>query len=114
MLQVCSDTKEVLKFLYPHGPSNSFKYPDPQNIHTIPMDDILTLVDPRTKSGCVNSDKKRNNFAIKQHHTVTTVTNLYYRHAFVTICLYMHTFNLQLNQGVLCVYKPKSAEWASR
>ena len=26
----------------------------------------------------------------------------------------MHTFNLQLNQRVLCVCKPKSAEWATR
>ena len=43
----------VLEVCSPHGPSNSFKYPEPQNIHTIPMDDILTLVDPMTKSGCV-------------------------------------------------------------
>ena len=39
VLEVCSDTKEVkLTFLHPHGPSNSFKYPEPQNIHTMPMD----------------------------------------------------------------------------
>jgi hypothetical protein len=56
VLGVCNDTKEVkLTFLHPHGPSNSFKYPDPHNIHTIPMDDILTLVDPRTRSGRVYS-----------------------------------------------------------
>ena len=55
VLEVCSDTKEVkLTFLYPH----SFKHPEPQNIHTIPMDDILTLIDPRTRSGCVYSGKK--------------------------------------------------------
>ena len=72
MLEVCSDTKEVkLTFLYPHGPSNSFKYPEPQNIHTTPMDDILTLVDPSTRSGCVYSDKKEMTFATKQHHTVS-------------------------------------------
>ena len=72
MLEVCSDTKEVkLTFLYPHGPSNLFKYPEPQNIHTTPMDDILTLVDPRTRSGCVYSDKKEMTFATKQHHTVS-------------------------------------------
>ena len=89
MLQVCSDTEEVkLTFLYSHGPSNSFKYPDPQNIHTISMDDILTLVDPRTRSGCVNSDKKEMTFATKQHHTVTTVTNLYYRQS-VYICIHL-------------------------
>ena len=54
VLEVCSDITELnLTFLHPHGPSNSFKYPEPQNIHTIPMDDILTLVDPRTRSGRV-------------------------------------------------------------
>ena len=60
VLVVCSDTKEVkLTFLHLHGPSNSFKYPEPRNIHTIPMDDILTLVDPRTKSGRVYSLTKK-------------------------------------------------------
>ena len=52
VLEVCSDNKEVkLTFLHPHGPSISFKYPEPQNILNIPTDDILTLVDPRTRSG---------------------------------------------------------------
>ena len=56
MLEVCSDTKEVkLTFLHPHIPSNLFKYPETQNIHIIPMDDIITLVDPRTRSGHVYS-----------------------------------------------------------
>ena len=60
VLEVCSDTKEVkLTFLYPHGPANSFKYPEPHIIHTIPMDDILTLVDPRTRSGRVYSLTKK-------------------------------------------------------
>ena len=50
-LEVCSDPKEMKRtFLHPHGPSNWFKYPEPQNINTIPMDDILTHVDRRTKS----------------------------------------------------------------
>ena len=72
VLEVFSDTKELkLTFLHPHSPSNSFKYPEPQNIHTIPMDDILTLVDPRTRSGCVYSDKKEMTYASKQHHTVS-------------------------------------------
>ena len=54
VLEVCSDNKEVkLTFLHPHGPSNSFKYPEPQNILNIPTGDILTLVDPRTRSGRV-------------------------------------------------------------
>lgn len=39
-------------FLHPHGPSNSFKYSEPHTIHTIvPVDDILTHVDPCV---CVN------------------------------------------------------------
>ena len=74
VLEVCSDTKEVkLTFLHPHGPSNSFKYPEPQNIHTIPLDDILTLIDPRTRSGRVYSLTKKYvmTFATKQLHTVS-------------------------------------------
>ena len=72
MHEVCSDTKEVkLIFLYPHIPSNSFKYPELQNIHTIPMNNILTLIDPRTINDCVYSDKKEMTFATKQHHTVS-------------------------------------------
>ena len=46
MLGVYSDTKKVkLRFLHPHGPLNSFKYPKPQlqNINTVLMKDILTL-----------------------------------------------------------------------
>ena len=80
VLEVCSDNKEVkLTFLHPHGPSNSFKYPEPQNIHTIPMDDILTLVDPRTRSGRVYSLTKRNYFCYQTaSHCFTTVINLYY------------------------------------
>ena len=72
MLEVCSDTKEVnLTFLHPHSPSNSFKYPEPHNIHTIPMDDILTLVDPRTRSGRVYSLTIMVTFAIERLCTVS-------------------------------------------
>ena len=50
VLGVCSDTNQVkLTFMHPHGPSNSFKYPDPHDINTIPKESILTLVDPRTR-----------------------------------------------------------------
>ena len=63
----CSDTKEVkLTFLHPHGPANSFKYPTPHNIRTIPMDNILTLVDPRTRSGRVYSLTKKEMTAAKE------------------------------------------------
>ena len=72
VLEVCSEKKEVkLTFLHPRGPSNSFKYPEPQNIHDILLDDILTLVDPRTRSGRVYSlTKKEMTFATKQLRTV--------------------------------------------
>ena len=52
-------------------PSNSFKYPEPQNIHNILIDDVLTLVDPRTRSGRVYSlTKKEMIFATEQLRTV--------------------------------------------
>ena len=67
VLKVCSDTKEVkLTFLHPHGPANSFKYPTPHNIRTIPMDNILTLVDPRTRSSRVYSLTKKEMTAAKE------------------------------------------------
>ena len=74
VLKVCCDTNKVqLTFLHPHGPSNSFKYPEPQNIHTIPMDHILTLVDPRTRSGRVYSlTKKEMTLATKLLHTISS------------------------------------------
>ena len=73
VLELFSDTKEVkLTFLHPHGPSNLFKYPEPQNIHTIPMDEVLTLVDPRTRSGRVYSlTKKEMTFTTKQLSAVS-------------------------------------------
>ena len=73
VLEVCSDTKDVkLTFLHPHRPSNSFKYPDPHNINTIPMDDILTLVDPRTRSGRVYTlTRKEVTLATERLHTVS-------------------------------------------
>ena len=73
VLGVHSDTNEVkLTFLHPHGLSHSFKYPDLHNIHTIPMDGILTLVDPRTRSGRVYSlTKKEMSCASERLHTVS-------------------------------------------
>ena len=90
VLEVCSNNKEVkLTFLHPHGPSNSFKYPEPQNIHTIPMDDILTLVDPRTRSGRVYSLTKKkllllpNSFALFHH------SNKFVLHANWFMCTFL-------------------------
>ena len=80
VLEVCSDTKEMkLTFLHPHGPPNWFKYPEPQNYRTIPMDGILTLVDPMTRSGRVYSMIDRNDLCYQTaSHCSTTVINLYY------------------------------------
>ena len=66
---MCSETKEVRPtFLHLHGPANSFKYPTPHNIRTLPMDNIntLTLVDPRTRSGRVYSLTKKEMTAAKE------------------------------------------------
>ena len=52
VFEVCGGTMEVkLIFLHSQGPSNSFMCSEPHNIHTIPKDDVLSLVDPT--SGCV-------------------------------------------------------------
>ena len=76
VLGVCSDTNQVkLTFMYPHGPSNSFKFPHPHDINTIPMESILTLVDPRTtRSGHVYSlTKKEMSSATERLKTVIAV-----------------------------------------
>lgn len=48
-----ADSCVRLTFLNPHGPSNMFKYPVTEDVRTIPIDNILTLVDLRTRSGRV-------------------------------------------------------------
>ena len=48
------DSQVKLPFLHPHGPSSSYKYPGTQDIRTVLMDNILTLVGPRTKTGVSN------------------------------------------------------------
>ena len=60
VLGVCSDTNQVkLTFMHPHGPSNSL-YTQTLTINTIPMESILTLVDPRTtRSGRAYSLTKK-------------------------------------------------------
>ena len=54
-----ADNLVKLTFLHPHGPSSLFKYPEPLDIRTVPMDNILTLVDPRTRTGRVYSLSKK-------------------------------------------------------
>ncbi len=63
VLGVCNDIS---------ASSRSVKYPEPHNIHTIPMDGILTLVDPRTRSGRVYSlTKKEMSCATERFYTMS-------------------------------------------
>ena len=48
-----------LTFLHPHGPSSSYKYPVTQDIRSLPIDSILTSVDPRTRTGRVYTLSKK-------------------------------------------------------
>ena len=53
-LQVEKDDPLVtVSFLHPHGPCSSFRYPAAPEVHTLIMRDILTSVDPRSRSGRV-------------------------------------------------------------
>ena len=47
------DSQVKLTFLHQHGPYSSYKYPGTQDIRTLPIKNILTLVDPRIRSGRV-------------------------------------------------------------
>ena len=52
VLDVSQETNSVrLTLLEPHGPATSFKYPRKEDIRTLPIDNILTVVDPRTRTG---------------------------------------------------------------
>ena len=48
-----TDNLVKLTFFHPHGPSSSFRYPETHDIRTVPIDNILTVVDPRTRTGRV-------------------------------------------------------------
>ena len=51
VLQITQEESQVkLTFLHLHWPSSSFKYPETQDILIVPIDDILTLVDPRGRT----------------------------------------------------------------
>ena len=63
---MCSDTKEVkLTFLHPHGPATPSST-RPLTIFAPYLWIILTLVDPRTRSGRVNSLTKQEMTAAKE------------------------------------------------
>ena len=60
VLEIIQEDSQVkLTFLHPHGPSSSYKYPVTQDIRTVPMDNILALVDPRTRTGHVYTLSKK-------------------------------------------------------
>ena len=60
VLEIIQEDSQVkLTFLHPHGSSSSYKYPGTQDIRTVPMDNILTLVDPRTRTGRVYTLSKK-------------------------------------------------------
>ena len=61
-----------LTFLHPHGPSSSYKYPGTQDISTVPMDNILTLVDPRTKTGRVYTLSKKETTTASEKFQIMT------------------------------------------
>ena len=51
------ESKVNLTFLPSSGPSNSFKYPE-QDVHSVPLESILTLVDPRIRTSRVFVKKR--------------------------------------------------------
>ena len=53
-LELSPDENQVrVTLLHPPGPSNSFKYPASEHIVMVSTKDILTVVDPRTRTGRV-------------------------------------------------------------
>ena len=54
VLQLSPDEDRVkVTLLHPPGPSNSFRYPKSEHIVTVTVKDILTVVDPQTRTECV-------------------------------------------------------------
>ena len=56
-----SEDEELVKvtLLHPPGPSNSYRYPSSEHIETVGVRDILTSVDPRSRSGRVYTLTKK-------------------------------------------------------
>lgn len=60
VLQLSPDENEVrVTLLHPPGPSNSFRYPISEHMMTVAVKDILTVVDPRTRTGRVYTLSKK-------------------------------------------------------
>ena len=67
------DNLAKLTFLHPHGPSNSFKYPQHQDTRTVPIADILTLIDPRTRTGRVYTLTRKENTAPSEMFCIVSI-----------------------------------------
>ena len=73
VLEIIQEDSQVkLTFLHPHGPSSSHKYPATQDIRTVPMDNILTLVDPRTRTGRVYTLSKKETATASEKFRIMT------------------------------------------
>ena len=74
VLETDSESVEVkLSLLYPHGPCRSFKYPPVPDVLTLPLTDILTLLEPRTTTGRVYTiTQKQSKTASDKLSTYTT------------------------------------------
>ncbi len=60
VLQLSPDESQVkLTLLHPPGPSSSFKYPQAEHTVTVATNNILTIVDARTRSGRVYTLSKK-------------------------------------------------------
>ena len=60
VLQLSPDEKQVrVTLLHPPGPSKSFRFPTSEHIVTVTVKDILTVVDPRTRTGRVYTLSKK-------------------------------------------------------
>ena len=71
MLQIIQEESQVkLTFL---GPSTSFKYPETQDIRIVPIDDILTLVDPRIRTGRTYSLSKKEITSAREKFCIVSV-----------------------------------------
>ena len=66
-----------LRFLHPHEPSNSFKFPELQDIRTVQIDAILTLVDPRAKRNNIYTLSKQGvaTTCTSEHFFLSTIIN---------------------------------------
>ena len=73
VLNVDAENAEVqLKFLHPHGPSRSYRYPSSPDILVGPITDLLSKVSPRTTTGRVYTLTQKENKAATAKLTANT------------------------------------------